>query len=95
MFVIILILSLWYCLSYCLHYMIVGKQNQIHTGSQRFKGPILLVIAHPDDEAMFFAPTITRLVYEKYDIYLLCLTSGLIFPHFLLADTCCLVKLMF
>lgn len=36
---------------------------------------ILLVIAHPDDEAMFFAPTITNL-RNKNQLYLLCLSNG-------------------
>ena len=39
---------------------------------------VLLVTAHPDDEVMFFAPSIFNLVemLGKENIYLLCLTNG-------------------
>jgi N-acetylglucosaminylphosphatidylinositol deacetylase len=39
---------------------------------------ILLLIAHPDDEAMFFAPTLRRLSDRSLgnQIFLLCLSSG-------------------
>ncbi|XP_020505615.1 N-acetylglucosaminyl-phosphatidylinositol de-N-acetylase [Labrus bergylta] len=36
----------------------------------------LIVTAHPDDECMFFAPTIIRLVELKADVHLLCLSEG-------------------
>ena len=36
---------------------------------------ILYVIAHPDDEAMFFVPSIRRL-REHNKLYLLCLGNG-------------------
>nr|XP_046267020.1 N-acetylglucosaminyl-phosphatidylinositol de-N-acetylase [Scatophagus argus] len=36
----------------------------------------LLVTAHPDDECMFFAPTIIRLVELNASIHLLCLSEG-------------------
>nr|XP_040036059.1 N-acetylglucosaminyl-phosphatidylinositol de-N-acetylase isoform X2 [Gasterosteus aculeatus aculeatus] len=36
----------------------------------------LLVTAHPDDECMFFAPTIIRLVELKANVHLLCLSEG-------------------
>uniref|UniRef100_A0A915LBM8 N-acetylglucosaminylphosphatidylinositol deacetylase n=1 Tax=Romanomermis culicivorax TaxID=13658 RepID=A0A915LBM8_ROMCU len=39
---------------------------------------ILLITAHPDDECMFFGPTILELAgdKEKYDFHILCLSSG-------------------
>ena len=38
---------------------------------------VLFVIAHPDDEAMFFVPTILSLNgYSGYKLHLLCLSSG-------------------
>lgn len=46
--------------------------------SVRPTGPVLLITAHPDDECMFFAPTIlalTRLAPEN--VYLLCLSNGM------------------
>ena len=37
---------------------------------------MLIVIAHPDDEAMFFLPTIHALQQELNEVYLLCLSNG-------------------
>lgn len=36
----------------------------------------LLVIAHPDDETMFFTPTLNGLRRSGSDIYLLCISTG-------------------
>ncbi|XP_077020087.1 N-acetylglucosaminyl-phosphatidylinositol de-N-acetylase [Tamandua tetradactyla] len=36
----------------------------------------LLVIAHPDDEAMFFAPTVLGLARLRHQVSLLCFSSG-------------------
>lgn len=36
----------------------------------------LLVIAHPDDETMFFAPTLHGLRLSGSNIYLLCISTG-------------------
>ncbi|XP_076726065.1 N-acetylglucosaminyl-phosphatidylinositol de-N-acetylase isoform X12 [Callospermophilus lateralis] len=36
----------------------------------------LLVIAHPDDEAMFFAPTVLGLARLKHRMSLLCFSAG-------------------
>ncbi|KAM3601678.1 uncharacterized protein V6R79_016606 [Siganus canaliculatus] len=36
----------------------------------------LIVTAHPDDECMFFAPTIIRLVELKASVHVLCLSEG-------------------
>ena len=43
---------------------------------------IVLLIAHPDDEAMFFAPTLLALSRPELGnhIGILCLTSGLFLP---------------
>lgn len=46
----------------------------------------LVVTAHPDDECMFFAPTIIRLVELKASVHLLCLSEGTVTAH------CCLHK---
>ncbi|KAI9202010.1 putative deacetylase LmbE-like domain-containing protein [Polychytrium aggregatum] len=38
---------------------------------------VLVVVAHPDDECMFFGPTITALTSSNADkVFLLCLSSG-------------------
>jgi N-acetylglucosaminylphosphatidylinositol deacetylase len=37
---------------------------------------ILLITAHPDDECMFFAPSIREFISEGCCVDLLCLSSG-------------------
>lgn len=39
------------------------------------KKRVIFIVAHPDDEVMFFGPTIMRL-REACDIYLICLSDG-------------------
>ena len=39
-------------------------------------GRVLLVTAHPDDEVIFFASTVTALHSSGLEVYLLCLTNG-------------------
>lgn len=39
-------------------------------------GRVLLVIAHPDDECMFFGPTVLGLLQRKCELYILCLSNG-------------------
>jgi hypothetical protein len=39
-------------------------------------GVAVLVTAHPDDEALFFAPTVQRLVAAGWTVRLLCLSTG-------------------
>lgn len=36
----------------------------------------LLITAHPDDEAMFFTPSILSLINQGYTVHLLCLSTG-------------------
>lgn len=40
------------------------------------KKATLLIIAHPDDESMFFAPTILQLRRYGHQVSLLCLSVG-------------------
>ncbi len=44
--------------------------------SRQKSGKALLVIAHPDDECMFFAPSIQAFVRSGWTIDVLCITSG-------------------
>ena len=37
---------------------------------------VLLITAHPDDECMFFGPTITALTESGCQVYILCLSTG-------------------
>ena len=47
-----------------------------YTRGLRAGGRALLVTAHPDDECMFFAPTILAAAGLKCDVFLLCLSEG-------------------
>ena len=39
-------------------------------------GRVLLVTAHPDDETIFFSPTISALRHAGHEVFLLCFTNG-------------------
>lgn len=43
----------------------------------------LVVIAHPDDECLFFGPTIATLLRRKCRVYMLCLSTGIHFKSLL------------
>ncbi|KAE9548596.1 hypothetical protein FO519_008195 [Halicephalobus sp. NKZ332] len=47
------------------------RRLPVHSG-----GRCLLVIAHPDDETMFFGPTLLRLVESRIKIFVLSITTG-------------------
>ena len=40
-------------------------------------GRVLLVTAHPDDETIFFSPTISALRHAGNEVFLLCFTNGI------------------
>lgn len=42
----------------------------------------LILTAHPDDEVMFFSPTILSLVKDGWDVKGLCLSTGQIASHY-------------
>ncbi|KAM8814174.1 N-acetylglucosaminyl-phosphatidylinositol de-N-acetylase [Rhynchonycteris naso] len=48
-----------------------GQADPLESGSRT-----LLVIAHPDDEAMFFAPTLLGLARRRHRVFLLCFSAG-------------------
>lgn len=50
------------------------KQNQANT-SHKVAKKVLFVTAHPDDECMFFTPTIEAMKKES-DLYILVLSNG-------------------
>ena len=56
--------------------------NENNNNNKKIKSDILFVIAHPDDEVMFFTPTLNNLLNKidklKYDINIrvLCLSNG-------------------
>lgn len=37
---------------------------------------VMLVIAHPDDEVMFFSPILERLASKRVDVRILCFSTG-------------------
>ena len=41
-----------------------------------FSEHVLLVTAHPDDEAMFFAPALAALQRQEASVWVLCLSTG-------------------
>ncbi|XP_042464921.1 probable N-acetylglucosaminyl-phosphatidylinositol de-N-acetylase isoform X2 [Zingiber officinale] len=47
----------------------------LHSGFGKRRN-VLLVIAHPDDESMFFTPTILFLKYGGHNIHILCMSTG-------------------
>lgn len=60
---------------YCLIVLLMPAWRAVE---RPIKGPgrVLLVTAHPDDETVFFGPTITALHSFGHEVYLLCLTTG-------------------
>ena len=63
----VLILGAWTLVYYCYPQPRVLDRKRI-----------LLVTAHPDDECMFFSPTLVHLS-KTAQVHLLCLSSGIIF----------------
>ncbi|KAF6157794.1 hypothetical protein GIB67_038262 [Kingdonia uniflora] len=53
-----------------------SKDAFISNGEDDQKRNILLVIAHPDDESMFFSPTILYLTSKGHILHILCLSTG-------------------
>ncbi|CAK9185743.1 unnamed protein product [Ilex paraguariensis] len=46
------------------------------TGGALHRKNVLLVISHPDDESMFFSPTINYLTSRGHNLHILCLSTG-------------------
>ena len=61
---------------YCLLLLLVPSWRGVQEAIQT-PGAVLLVTAHPDDETVFFAPSITALHSLGHEVYLLCLTTGM------------------
>ncbi|KAK8812206.1 hypothetical protein WA158_007440 [Blastocystis sp. Blastoise] len=51
------------------------NQKNIHNCLDSIQSP-LLVIAHPDDESMFYVPTVDYLVKHNKNLHILCFTTG-------------------
>lgn len=60
-----------------LMYKIVEKGNSFWRKMRLMRVKhVGFVIAHPDDECMFFSPTILELVRRKYNVYVFCCSTG-------------------
>ena len=66
-----------FLLAFLLYGSIVMVSNPL------IKRNAVFVFSHPDDEAMFFAPTLTSMM-EDHDIYFLCFSTGTNFDFNLL-----------
>lgn len=70
-------------LAFVMHYIYSKDKYQINDGgicsgkSLLNKKNVVFAFAHPDDEVMFFSPSIiTLLSSDRHNVYLLCLSSG-------------------
>ena len=54
------------------------RASRVHRANDEEKpeNNVAIIISHPDDEAMFFAPVIKELKEQNRNIYLLCLSTG-------------------
>ncbi|KAM1724769.1 hypothetical protein ACFXTH_022902 [Malus domestica] len=50
--------------------------NNLKNGGSVNKRNVLFVVAHPDDESMFFTPTINYLTVRGHNVHILCLSIG-------------------
>ncbi|XP_057370193.1 uncharacterized protein LOC130691288 [Daphnia carinata] len=85
---LLLIFGIWIFVSFLTYRFLIQKKN-LFLKEVFFKKPsnVLFVIAHPDDECMFFGPSIRAMVQpalsnsstrrkQAKDIYILCLSDG-------------------
>ncbi|XP_013167538.1 PREDICTED: N-acetylglucosaminyl-phosphatidylinositol de-N-acetylase-like [Papilio xuthus] len=75
----ILYISLWiagYLCVCCVVYRRYARKLPTRIRGALGAKRVLLVIAHPDDECMFFGPTIFRLCEQGAEVYILCLSNG-------------------
>ncbi|KAI3455155.1 hypothetical protein Pfo_011818 [Paulownia fortunei] len=53
-----------------------SKAAFLNEGGSSQRRNVLLVIAHPDDESMFFAPVINYLISRGHNLHVLCMSTG-------------------
>ncbi|KAF9615670.1 hypothetical protein IFM89_026024 [Coptis chinensis] len=75
--VFIFVLLLW-VVSLCkvLYASHLSTVSFLSKGEDAQKRKVMLVAAHPDDEAMFFSPTILYLTSKGHTVHILCLSTG-------------------
>ncbi|XP_049879163.1 N-acetylglucosaminyl-phosphatidylinositol de-N-acetylase [Pectinophora gossypiella] len=74
-----LYISVWvfsYLVVCCIVYRRYARRLPTRTRGALKTKRVLMVVAHPDDECMFFGPTIFRLCEQGADVHVLCLTNG-------------------
>ena len=71
--VLVLLISL--CIGFH-HYLCTTKSSGDVWLPKSTPKRVLLVTAHPDDECMFFGPTIAHLIREGHEVFILCLSTG-------------------
>lgn len=67
------LLAVYACLSTLLYWMVFRWRYQIRLPTAK---RVLIVTAHPDDECMFFGPTILALTRRGCRVFVLCLSNG-------------------
>jgi N-acetylglucosaminylphosphatidylinositol deacetylase len=72
MFLFLSVFSLLSILLYAYHSLAYLQHSPPQLGRH-----VLILTAHPDDECMFFGPTITSLVRAKTRVHVLCLSTGI------------------
>lgn len=74
---ILIIISLFIISTLILSFILLNTSKIMISDDFQFqRDKYLLVIAHPDDESMFFVPTIENLLEKGCEIFILCLTCG-------------------
>ncbi|RKP18446.1 LmbE-like protein [Rozella allomycis CSF55] len=48
---------------------------------KRLDEKVAVIVAHPDDECLFFAPTIVKLISAGKDVHIFCLSNGIIYIY--------------
>lgn len=70
-------MTIYILFSICFYCFIIQTKLVRHVGNINNCKNILFVISHPDDECMFFGPTIVTLSNKPdCNVYLLCLSRG-------------------
>jgi len=70
----------WVILGICLLFFVLKKKTLSNLQSSSLPAAtkkIMLVVAHPDDESMFFVPFLASAYTQKKHLYLLCLSKGI------------------
>jgi len=63
-------------LSIILLYIILSEYSKYCVNNIQIKERVALIIAHPDDEVMFFAPTVLNIIKSNRELYIICMTNG-------------------